>query len=74
MVTAQEQRLFSIGRVAQRWGISRDTVRRLVNSSELRSVMIGGRRLVSLAEIEKAETTGVGIPRKRRAENKTLEV
>jgi len=69
MVTAQEQRLFTIGRVAQRWGISRDTVRRLVNSSALHSVLIGGRRLVSLTAIEKAESTGVGVARKRRVQD-----
>jgi excisionase family DNA binding protein len=64
------QQLFSIGRVAQRWGISRDTVRRLVNSSELRSVTIAARRLIPLSEIERAELLGVGNARKRRtAEN-----
>ena len=62
---AQDQQLFSIGRVAQRWGVSPDTIRRLVNSSELRSVTIAARRLIPLAEIERAELLGVGSARQR---------
>ncbi len=69
METAQEQQLFSIGRVAQRWGISRDTVRRLVIGGELRSVTISSRRLIPLAEIERAESAGAGVVRKRRVQN-----
>ncbi len=71
MAIAQEsgaQRLFSIGRVAQRWGISKDTVRRLIDSAELRSVTIAARRLIPLSEIERAELLGVGIARKRRGD------
>jgi excisionase family DNA binding protein len=68
METIQEQQLFSIGRVAKRWGLSRDTVRRLVIGGELRSVTISSRRLIPLAEIERAELVGAGIPRKRRDE------
>lgn len=66
MDTVQEQQLFSIGRVAQRWGISRDTVMRLVRTRELRSVCIASRRMIPLGEIERAELVGAGIPRKRR--------
>jgi excisionase family DNA binding protein len=65
----EAQQLFSLGRVALRWGLSRDTVRRLVSGGELRSVMIASRRLIPLVEIERAERLGVGIPRKHRAEN-----
>jgi excisionase family DNA binding protein len=68
------QQLFSIGRVAQRWGISRDTVRRLIDSSELRSVTIAARRLIPLSEIERAELLGVGSARKRRTDAEQPEV
>jgi excisionase family DNA binding protein len=62
------QQLFSIGSVAQRWGISRDTVRKLIESSDLRSVTIASRRMIPLSEIERAELVGAGIARKRRAD------
>jgi excisionase family DNA binding protein len=63
------QQLFSLGRVALRWGLSRDTIRRLVSGGELRSVMIASRRLIPLEEIERAERLGVGIPQKRRVQD-----
>jgi hypothetical protein len=69
--TAQEQglqQLFSIGRVAARWGVSSYTIRRLLDSAELRSVTIAARRLIPLSEIERAELMGVGSARKRRTE------
>jgi excisionase family DNA binding protein len=58
-----EKQLLSIERVAERWDISKASVRGLIVSGELKSVTIGGRRLVPLSEVERAERFGVGEPR-----------
>lgn len=62
------QRLFPIPAVAQRWGVSSFTVRRLVMRGELPSVTIGARRFIHVDEVTKAESSGVGTPRKRCSE------
>jgi excisionase family DNA binding protein len=58
-----EKRLLSIERLAERWDLSKYSVRRLIVSGDLKSVTIGARRLVPLAEVERAEQFGVGRPR-----------
>ena len=58
-----EQKLFSIDRLAERWDLSKWSVRRLINRGELKSVTIGARRMVPLSEVERAEQFGVGTPR-----------
>jgi hypothetical protein len=67
-VTAERgpQQLFSISSLASRWGVSTYTIRRLIDTSNLRSVSIAARRMIPLSEIERAEVMGVGIARKRR--------
>jgi excisionase family DNA binding protein len=64
------QKLFTLPKVAQRWGVSRDTVRRLIKRGDLPSVTIAARRFVHLDEIEKAESEGVGTPRKSDCPNR----
>ena len=58
-----EKRLLSIERLAERWDLSKWSVRRLIVAGELKSVTIGARRLVPLNEVERAEQFGVGHPR-----------
>jgi excisionase family DNA binding protein len=58
-----EKRLLSIERLAERWDLSKWSVRRLIVAGELKSVTIGARRLVPLNEVERAEQFGVGRPR-----------
>ena len=64
MTAAAEQKLFSIERLAERWDLSKQSVRRLILSGELKSVNIGARRLVPLGEVERAEQFGVGRARR----------
>lgn len=64
MTTTAEPKLFSIERLAERWDLSKWSVRRLIVNGELRSLTIGARRLVPLSEVERAEQFGVGTPRK----------
>jgi hypothetical protein len=58
-----EKKLFSIERLADRWDLSKYSVRRLIVQGQLKSVTIGARRLVPLSEVERAEQFGVGTPR-----------
>jgi hypothetical protein len=57
------KQLWSIERLAERWDLSKWSVRRLMVQGELKSVTIGARRLIPLSEIERAEQFGVGTPR-----------
>jgi excisionase family DNA binding protein len=63
MTDAAGPKLFSIERLAERWDLSKWSVRRLIVHGELKSVTIGARRLVPLSEVERAEQFGVGRPR-----------
>jgi excisionase family DNA binding protein len=63
MVQEPERKLLSIERLAERWDLSKYSVRRLIVQGELKSVTIGARRLVPLNEVERAEQFGVGRPR-----------
>ncbi len=63
-----EKRLFSVQETAERWSVSALTVRRLIDSGQLRSVTIATRRLVPISEIERCENEGAGTARKRKEE------
>lgn len=63
MAQEPERKLLSIERLAERWDLSKYSVRRLIVQGELKSITIGARRLVPLNEIERAEQFGVGRPR-----------
>jgi hypothetical protein len=58
--------LFGFGEVANRWGLSVDSVRRAADRGDLKTVNIQGRRMVPLTEIQRAEQYGIGMGRKRR--------
>ena len=61
-----EKQLWSVRETAERWSVSPFTVRRLIDSGELRSVTIGARRLLPVSEIERCEAQGAGTARKRK--------
>lgn len=60
MSSTDEKTLFGIANTARRWEVSKDTVRRKIESGEIRSIRIGSRVLVPLSEIERVEQFGVG--------------
>jgi excisionase family DNA binding protein len=60
MGSTDKKTLFGIASTAKRWEVSKDTVRRKIESGEIRSVRIGSRVLVPLVEIERVEQFGVG--------------
>jgi len=66
MTSTAEPKLFSIERLADRWDMSKWSIRRHIDAGNLKSVSIGARRLVPLSEVERAEQFGVGTPRARK--------
>jgi excisionase family DNA binding protein len=64
MSSTDEKRLFGIANAAKRWEVSKDMVRRKIESGEIRSIRIGARVLVPLSEIERVEQFGLGKSRK----------
>ena len=66
MNTEPERQLFDAEALSKRWGVSKFSAIRLMKSGDLKSVTIGARRLVPLEEVKRAETYGVGKPRKSR--------
>jgi len=65
---ANRQRVlgFLFAELASRWRKSPFTVRRLADRGLLRTISIGATRYVPPDEVKRAETEGVGIPRKRK--------
>lgn len=62
-----ERTSYSFGEVAQQWGVSLWTIRRLVDRGELRAVNIGALRRIPRSEVERAEQHGIGTARTRKA-------
>ena len=62
------RRAFGFAEVAEMFGISVDSVKRLWRSGELATITIGGRRLIPANEIERVAREGVGKPRTPRAQ------
>jgi excisionase family DNA binding protein len=60
--------LKGLNEAAEILNISTFTLRRLIDSGEVRSVTIGARRLLSIDEIERLCKEGAGTPRTRKAE------
>ena len=52
--------LVTLGRAAEQLGVSRDTLRRLAASGELRTVRLARRVLVPRTEIERIVEGGIG--------------
>ena len=67
-----EQQMFGISSVAERWGVSPDTIRRLIKRGELKAINVAGRRLIPRREVETVELTGVGTGRKRTAKSRAV--
>jgi excisionase family DNA binding protein len=61
MITAtrKERRAYGLGEFAQMFGISKDTAKRRVTDGSLRTIMVGGRRLVPIGEVERIERDGL---------------
>jgi excisionase family DNA binding protein len=62
-----ERTSFSFNEVAQQWGVSLWTIRRLVERGDLKAVNIGALQRIPRSEVERAELHGVGTPRSRKA-------
>jgi hypothetical protein len=73
-MNSTEQTVLAISQTAKRWGTSPDTVRRAIEAGYLQSIYILGRRLIPIAEIERAEREGLGPGRKRWAKAARKEI
>lgn len=72
-MAAEEQAMFGIPRLIERWDVSRDTILRAMARGEIRSVYFAGRRLVPRSEVERIEATGFGLARKSSKKAKTAQ-
>ena len=68
-MSAVERKYFSFGELAEQWGVSLWTIRRLVARGELKAINIGVLQRIPCSEVERAEQCGVGTPRARKARN-----
>lgn len=54
------RRAVGFSEFAEMFGISRDAAKRLAKNGLLRTIYVGGRRLIPMAEVERVEQQGVG--------------
>ena len=59
------EKLIGLTEFAKALGVSIHLIRRLVGSGEIRSVNVGARRLIPLAELERVAVHGCGKSRKQ---------
>jgi excisionase family DNA binding protein len=69
MGSGLERTSFSFAEIAEQWGVSLWTIRRLVERGELKAVNIGALQRIPRNEVERAEQFGVGTPRNRKAKS-----
>ena len=63
--TREQRRAFGIGEFATMFGISKDAAKRLAKTDVLKTIMLGGRRLVPLSEVLRIEQYGLSLPNGR---------
>jgi len=66
LMTAQQKRAYGIGDFAQMFSISKDSAKRAITRGDLRTIVVGGRRLVPASEVARVEKEGLGKGRKAR--------
>ena len=64
MNSTDEKTLFGISNLANRWEVSKDSVRRRIKSGDIHAIRFGSRILVPLSEILRVEQFGLGRPGK----------
>ena len=57
------KRAYGLATVADMFEVSRDTMKRLAGSGELKTITVAGRRLVPASEVERVEREGIGRKR-----------
>jgi hypothetical protein len=61
----QQQTLFGFSQLAERWDVSKDTLRRAAEAGDLKTIYLAGRRLIPVAEVLRVEREGLGKGRRR---------
>jgi len=65
MKTRIRRRAFGLQEFADIFGISHESTKRFARIGVLKTITVGGRRLVPTAEVERVEKEGLGTPRRR---------
>jgi excisionase family DNA binding protein len=60
----ETRRAFGLGEFAEMFAISKDTAKRAATKGTLRTIMVGGRRLVPSAEVDRIEKEGMALSQK----------
>jgi hypothetical protein len=69
VISREQRRAFGLGEFAMAFGISKDAAKRLAKSGILKTIMLGGRRLVPMSEIMRIEQYGLPLPNGRPRKN-----
>jgi excisionase family DNA binding protein len=64
-LAAPVRTLFGFAELAARWNVSKDTLRRAAEAGHMKTVYLGGRRLIPITEVTRVESEGLGRGRKR---------
>ncbi len=65
MSTREDRRAFGLSEFSKMFGVSLDQVKRLATAGVLKTIMLGGRRLVPLSETLRVEQFGLPMPNGR---------
>lgn len=65
--TLEGRRGYGFAELERMFGVSRDVFKRHATAGSLRTVTIGGRRVVPIDEVARIEREGLGQPRKKRS-------
>jgi excisionase family DNA binding protein len=57
------KKAYGIAQFADMFSISRDSTKRAIKRGELRTITLGGRRLIPASEVERIAREGFGTPR-----------
>lgn len=57
------RRAYGIAQFSDMFSISRDSTKRAIKRGELRTITLGGRRLIPASEVERVAREGFGTPR-----------
>lgn len=63
-------KLIGISEFARTIGVSTPTVRRLIDTGEIKAVNVAARRLIPVEELDRVSSFGVGQSRTRKAGNR----
>ncbi len=58
-LAAPVRTLFGFAELAARWNVSKDTLRLAAEAGHMKTVYLGGRRLIPITEVTRVESEGI---------------